>query len=219
MLELLKNPENMKAMLLKNRDKLNDAQYNRAMAVVNQMLNENTNSALFSHINNTLQAKPADIYSGYKKFDLEKFLNSILFFSTKDNELYKTKLNKYLFYFDFLTFKHTSVSATGSRYKKYPYGPVPEDYDLLLWVAEKEGYIEILPAQKYDYTGEIIKPLVDYDEAIFTEEEFKILYKVLNMFIDKTTAAASQISHDEEGYKQTKDRELISYEYANIMKD
>ena len=74
----------MQAMLLKNRDKLNNAQYKRAMAVVNQMLNENTNSALFSHINNTLQAKPADIYSGYKKFDLEKFLNSILFFSTKE---------------------------------------------------------------------------------------------------------------------------------------
>jgi len=216
-LELLKNPENMKAMLLKNKDKLNASQYKKAMAAVNQMLYENPNSALFSHINDTLQMKPADIYSGYKKFDLEKFLNTILFFSTKDNELYKTKLNKYLFYFDFLTFKHTTVSATGSRYKKYPYGPVPEDYDLLLWIAEKESYVEILPTQKYDYTGEIIKPLADYDEDIFTEDEFKILNKILNMFIDKTAAVASQISHDEEGYKQTKDRELISYEYANAI--
>ena len=56
----------------------------------------------------------ADIMSGYKKLDLAKLYNAILFFC-KDG-VFKTVLNKLLFYADFLHFKEYSVSITGARY-------------------------------------------------------------------------------------------------------
>ena len=52
--------------------------------------------------------------------------------SQKKKLIMKTKLLKELFYIDFLYYKKSCISITGLEYAKLPYGPVPEDFDLLL---------------------------------------------------------------------------------------
>jgi putative zinc finger/helix-turn-helix YgiT family protein len=50
-----------------------------------------------------------DSFSGYKEYDLNKFKNAILYLAQRLGGVLKTKLNKLLFYADFLNFKETSV--------------------------------------------------------------------------------------------------------------
>ena len=70
-------------------------------------------------------------YSGYRKPNLIKLAHVIAFFSERMN-LYKTKLNKLLFYADFGYYKKTGYSMTGLTYRAIPLGPVPAQFDKLL---------------------------------------------------------------------------------------
>ncbi|MEW6586709.1 MAG: type II TA system antitoxin MqsA family protein, partial [Nitrospirota bacterium] len=69
-----------------------------------------------------------DEFSGYKKLELSKLFNTIVFFC-KEPGVMKTKLNKLLFYADFRHFKEYAVSITGARYAHIPFGPAPDNYD------------------------------------------------------------------------------------------
>jgi len=70
-----------------------------------------------------LGEKRPGILNGYKAPNLTRINNMILFFSEKAKP-FKTKLNKLLFYADFLHFKRTCFSISGLTYqaiKKAPY--------------------------------------------------------------------------------------------------
>ena len=56
-----------------------------------------------------------NFYSGFKKFDVEKFIAAVLFFALNPSGLYKTKLMKLLWYADMFFFKETTVSITGMK--------------------------------------------------------------------------------------------------------
>lgn len=53
-----------------------------------------------------------------KKIDPEKFENLVSYIASRVT-LYKTSLNKFLWYIDFLNFKTNSRSITGLTYQKY----------------------------------------------------------------------------------------------------
>ena len=67
------------------------------------------------------------IENGFKKFDAEMFENLVSYLASKVI-LYKTSLNKYLWYIDFLNFKKYARSITGLTYQRYNYGPIIEDF-------------------------------------------------------------------------------------------
>jgi hypothetical protein len=46
-----------------------------------------------------------DIYTGFKRFDFEKFKSLVLYFSLSEDKLFKAKLMKHLWYADNLFFK------------------------------------------------------------------------------------------------------------------
>lgn len=155
----------------------------------------------------------ASIDSGNKKFDYIKFKNMVLYFINKNKGLLKTKLLKLLNYSDMYYFKDNEVSISGLRYVHYPYGPVPYKYDYLFGRLEDDGiYIDI----KYD--GQIEKHIVSsdhkYDKNSLSKEEIKILDKVDKKFKDYSSLDISNYSHNEKGYKDTKQDEFISYSYA-----
>ena len=56
----------------------------------------------------------------------------VLFFGNKERELLKSKLMILLHYADLLYYKENGVSMSGMKYVRAPYGPSPENYDILL---------------------------------------------------------------------------------------
>lgn len=130
-------------------------------------------------VQNKLQHKSMDIESGFKQFDFQKFAQVVLFFAQKIEQLWKTKLNKLLFYADFLNFRESTVSLTGARYLKFNHGPVPQDYEMLFWSLKESGLINIRVAQAIDYSGELIQPLTEFDPDVFTKEELEVLEQVV----------------------------------------
>ena len=157
------------------------------------------------------------IYNGFREFDLDRLENLIGYIASRVNDLYKTSLNKYLWYMDFLNYKNTLKSITGLRYIRYTYGPIIEgkNYELILNLDskfEKEDR-EI----NYNITTKIHSKN-NYDLSLFSKDEIKVIDRVIELLKDKNATNISDLSHEERAWIETKDNELISYEYAHDLK-
>lgn len=91
-----------------------------------------------------------DIYCGFKAFDRFKTEQVITYFAER-LQPFKTKLNKLLFYADFVNFRNTAQSITGLRYSAIQFGPVPYNFDILFGTLAELDIIDIeckLPSPK-----------------------------------------------------------------------
>jgi putative zinc finger/helix-turn-helix YgiT family protein len=215
---LIDDPENFSILFDRYRDKLSPHQIHR----VEKRLGELPEKEFTKCFSDALMYRNVDIYSGFLLFDEEKFENAVLYFTSKlKTPVYKTKLNKLLWYFDFINFKTTSVSVTGCAYVHARYGPVPESYDFLIgsMIANRSLEAqEVVFDQENDVAGEILSALEEPDLSAFSMEEKANLEKVASSLGSLTSAQISKMSHDEEGYKKTEDWEKISYDWAKDLK-
>ncbi len=158
----------------------------------------------------------SDKYSGFKKFDLNKFYNAVLYLCK--GGVLKTKLNKLLFYTDFKHFKEYTVSITGARYAHIPFGPAPDNYDLYYPVLVRRGAIKLEEKDYPGYTGENMITVQEPDLNLFSESELRILSTVKEHFKNYNATEISSFSHGEKGYQDTPQGKIISYEYASQLK-
>ncbi len=154
--------------------------------------------------------------SGYIKLNLAKLFNAILFFCK--GGVYKTKLNKLLFYADFKHFKDYSISITGARYAHMPFGPAPDKYSHYLATLVENGDIEV---EEEEYSngvmGEVYSSNKEPGFPLFSDSELKILASVKVHFQNFTAKKITELSHEEKGYKETPLGGLISYDYAEAL--
>lgn len=159
----------------------------------------------------------ADIYSGYRNPNLEKFTEMVVYFSEK-NQPYKTKMNKLLFYADFLMFKQSCYSISGVRYKAIDMGPVPINFQSIFEFLANNNVIDIVYTQfEQGYTGEQFKVRKNrpFNAQLFSEEELTVMQKIASVFKSTSTTDIIEMSHLEEGWKTNhKDKSIISYTYA-----
>lgn len=157
-----------------------------------------------------------DELSGYMRLNLAKFFNAVLFFC--QGGALKTVLNKLLFYADFKHFKEYTVSITGSKYIHLIHGPVPDHYES--YFATLREYDE-LSIEEIEYGEDIIgekfisekKP----DLSLFSETELKIIAEVKIYFRDFNANSIRNFSHNEKGYRETSNGDIISYKYARDL--
>jgi putative zinc finger/helix-turn-helix YgiT family protein len=154
-------------------------------------------------------------FNGFKRFDREKFTNSIIYLCKEGTP--KTKLNKLLYYADFKHFKEHAESITGTEYAHLPFGPAPDHYNLYFSVLALKGLIKIEETEYGEYQGERIIAVRPPDLNIFSETELQVLAWVKEFFKSYTAGSISKFSHAEKGYQNTKDGELISYSYARAL--
>jgi hypothetical protein len=172
----------------------------------------------FIHLFEDLLAQyDPDEYSGYRRFDIDKLFNSILFFCSR-GEVFKTKLNKLLFYADFKHYKEYLLSVTGSRYAHLPFGPAPDNYAFIVAaLTDIQGALATNEKVVGDYVGEVLTAVKPPDLTAFDSSELEILTLVQDRFAEKTARQLSDMSHQEEGFRNTQDGEIISYKFATKL--
>lgn len=159
----------------------------------------------------------ADIYSGYRNPNFEKITEMVVFFSDKLSP-FKTKMNKLLFYADFLMFKQSCFSISGMRYKAIEMGPVPINFQSIFEYLANKNEIDIFTTEfPQGYIGEQFKSKNDrpFRAELFSENELNVLEKVATVFKPTSTNEMIELSHLEEAWKKNeKNKSVISYEYA-----
>ena len=159
----------------------------------------------------------ADKYSGYRNPNFEKITEMVVYFSDKLSP-FKTKMNKLLFYADFLMFKQSCFSISGMRYKAIEMGPVPINFQSIFEYLANKDEIDIFTTEfPQGYIGEQFKSKNDrpFRAELFSENELNVLEKVATVFKPTSTNEMIELSHLEEAWKKNeKNKSVISYEYA-----
>lgn len=217
-LALLKNPLNVLELLKRNEDDLSEIEKEKIKEKLLNYMEDNKGDLIFNLTENLFYSSPNE-FTGYKKFDMDKLVQTVKFFASKDNRLNKVKLIKYLFYSDFLNFKRFTLSITGLRYKHLPMGPVPDDYDILLGFVTRTGEVnkELIPTG-YANPAERFESIDDeIDYSLFTREEVQTLNDVYDKLNHHSSKSISELSHEETAWLETEHIEDISYKYASVL--
>lgn len=165
-------------------------------------------------------AREASYWTGFRRFDYERFAGTVVWFCRRLNGFYRTTINKLLFYADFLNYKTSTVSLTGTAYRRLQYGPVPADYGQLLARMEAEGLLECSETEFPDgKTGYYYRVGPDAERIApeFTDHETTVLSKVADELGNRTAKEISDKSHQEAAWKETEEKKLISYEKAATL--
>lgn len=218
LIQLAKDPNKFKE-LVEISGVYSGENLNRIFKHIDKLIEEDRkNSFKISFHEYLLGSKQPDVYSGYRKPCLEKLTEMVVFF-TQELEPWKTKLNKLLFYADFLQFRKTCFSVSGVRYRAIDMGPVPNNFNSILEYMVNNDDVDIYQTEFPDgKIGEQFKPNSGriFNPDIFKEDELQTLQEVVKRFGKTATNDIINISHKEKAWEENfkAGKQLISYNYS-----
>lgn len=167
-------------------------------------------------VNYLFEETPRGRFTGFSRAYFEKFTEMVLFFCSIQ-PVWKTKLNKLLFYSDFGQFKYHGYSISGSDYRAINMGPVPDNFNSIFEYLVKEN---ILSVEYYTFPdggiGEKYTALRKPNPALFSDEEKEILSLVNQKFDTTKTQEIIRLSHQEKAWIENaaNTNQPIDYFYA-----
>jgi len=157
------------------------------------------------------------VFTGFSAPNLDKAREMVVYFAGLCQP-FTTKMNKLLFYADFLNYKRTGYAISGMTYQAIKRGPVPLRYDGLYGnasdvVERKDEFFA------NDVSGERLVAKNEFNASLFSNEELKTLERVASRFKNTPTKDIVMISHAEPAWiDNERDENKISYQYAFDMK-
>lgn len=156
------------------------------------------------------------MYDREDEKNLIDVLKIVLYFANSTSKkLYKTKLNKLLFYSQFLYYKIFKQRLIKDDFIRDYHGPTIPDLDQYLMLFSDLGFIE-LNATAY---GTVIIPKVNINGSEYDERELDILKRILYKFDTYTASDISDYSHKEPLWEEASLKSVINVEEAYRLND
>lgn len=217
LIKVAKNPKQFKSLVDSNSVISEKVRYKINKKIEQLIAKEMKYRGLTSVREYLFGAHHADIYTGYKTPNVDKLIQMVVFFAQKMKP-FKTKMNKLLFYADFLKFKETTFSMSGMKYVAIDHGPVPNNYQSIFEYICNEGFIDVKSidfSEGYQGNQFIPSERYEFDNSLFTSQEIDILNEVVARFENMSSREISDISHLELAWTHNVgNKDFISYEYA-----
>ena len=156
-------------------------------------------------------------------FDKERFKDLILLISelcASDPTYGTVKLNKILYFADFMAYRELGQPITGATYFKLQEGPAPREFLLARRELVDEGRL-VIEHRPY-LNGVQKRPVVagpGPPHNQFRDDELQIVSSIVDYFRGMSARDVSDISHREPGWMLAEDREDIPYESAWLSQD
>lgn len=126
----------------------------------------------------------------------------------------ETVLYKLLYFSDFNYYELYEEHLTGAKYRKLPYGPVPQKLDTIIGQMIKNGQLQRVKTEYHGYPQIRYLPLEKADLTELKASETEIIDRVIEQMSDWSAAAISDYSHKDMPWLASKDGEEINYELA-----
>lgn len=212
LIDLAKNPQDFEKLV--NKSEIKTLEKKRILSQIEKIAVEVANKQkLFEKLE--LSTKPT-LLNGCNLPKIEKITELINFFAAT-LQPYKTALNKFLFYTDFLHFKQTGFSVTGLAYQAYPYGMVPVNYEGIFREVEKiNPNLEIIRTLNIDgATNDRFTTKSSTKMDLFSAQELAIINKVVSKFEKMTVAEIVELNHAEKlWHENEKSKKVVNYQDA-----
>lgn len=197
----------------KTKEKLNQK--------VKQIMDQQESDKFYRQLQDyLLNASAPNKYSGYTVPSIEKFSEMVVYLSSR-MQPWKTKLNKLLFYADFLMYSKYVRSISGVQYMAMPMGPVPVHFNAIFDFLVSRGDIEINYFNfSGNITGEQFMPgsVRKFNSLLFSSQELDVLEFIAQKFSNTSTAEMIEASHEEKAWTENiTEKKVIDYTYAFFL--
>jgi hypothetical protein len=149
-------------------------------------------------------------------FNRRKFRELVLYVADKcqsDPKFGATKLNKILFFSDFLAYGHFAAPITGAEYQRLPKGPAPR---LMVPIRKQliaDGDAKIETRKYFNQIQDRVVPLRPPNLSEFSIEELALVDDVIEQLRHHDAVTVSELSHDVSmAWQVAMDGEEIPYE-------
>lgn len=126
----------------------------------------------------------------------------------------ETVLYKLLYFSDFNYYELYEEHLTGSNYRKLPYGPVPQNLDVIISNMIENNQIQRFKTEYHGYPQTRYLPLEKANLTDLLASEKEVIDKVIEQMSDWSASAVSNYSHKDIPWLASKDGEEINYELA-----
>ena len=126
----------------------------------------------------------------------------------------ETVLYKLLYFSDFNYYELYEEHLTGAKYRKLPYGPVPQKFDSIIGQMMEHGQIQRIKTEYFYKIQTRYIPLAKSNLTELKASEKEVIDRVIEQLSDWSPAAISNYSHKDIPWLASKEGEEINYELA-----
>jgi transcriptional regulator with XRE-family HTH domain len=126
----------------------------------------------------------------------------------------ETVLYKLLYFSDFNYYELYEEHLTGAKYRKLPFGPVPQKLDTIINQMIDNSELKRIKVPYFDKTQTRYIPLVSADLKMINGAEKEVIDKVIEQMSDWSASMISDYSHKDLPWEVTDEGKDISYELA-----
>lgn len=136
--------------------------------------------------------------NGFAPISLHRLNNLLLYVLGRMGETFQTKMNKVLFYIDFVSYRERGIAISGLSYQAMEFGPVP-----LRWDRIYSEFDDVQQQLRLVQGQECVSMTArgEADMSGFSAGEMAIIDEVCGKLKDLTSKAVSQLSHEEPPWK------------------
>lgn len=129
-----------------------------------------------------------------------------------------TKLNKILYYCDFLAFARLGEPITGISYNKLPFGPVPTAAQIVRDKMRQDGEIVITQEGSVSFRLSRVVPVREADLSLFTGPQVALIDSVIEAVEGANARRLTDITHGN-AWKVLSYNDIVPYEFVFISDD
>lgn len=216
MIRSIMNPKVMLEMVESSKNELSVSEYEKIISKVQTIIASSEAYKMELYETRRLFTTPRGPENGYAQLSLNRLKNIMLYILNRCDDVWCTKMNKLLFYTDFLSYRERGMAMTGLSYRAIDFGPVPERWDR---VYSEFPEVRQELRQVGDFVGSVLIASEESDYSMFTDAELKVLDSICTHFSKMSSREISRISHDEDAWLNHHDKhEHIPFDDAYMIK-
>lgn len=151
------------------------------------------------------------------QFDQSKFKELVLYVAARladDPSGGATKINKILFAAECAHVRKHGSPITGAEYQKRARGPAPRQLVPVRQELLERGEADLVEDDFMGYRLSRLRPLREPDMSRFSDDEVRLVEQAIQALWGRTAAEASDLSHQEMGWRMVDEGETIPFTAA-----
>lgn len=215
MIRSIMNPKVMLEMVESSKNELSVSEYEKIISKVQAIIASSETYKMEQYETRRIFTTLRGADNGYAQLSLSRLKNIMLYILNRCDEVWCTKMNKLLFYTDFMSYRERGIAMSGLSYRAIDFGPVPERWDR---VYSEFSEVRQELRQVGDFVGSVLIASAEPDYTMFTDAELKVLDSICTHFSKMSSREISRISHDEDAWLNHHERhERIPFDEAFFL--
>jgi hypothetical protein len=137
--------------------------------------------------------------NGFAPQSTARLKNLLLYILGQMGDTFQTKMNKVLFYIDFLSYRERGIAISGLAYQAIEFGPVPQRWDRVYSAFDEvQEQLQLVKGQECVS----LKAAGEADMSSFSADEMAVIDEVCEKMKNLTSLAATKMSHKEPAWKK-----------------